>query len=166
MKSYTSFPTPLPPLYDENAALLILGSFPSVKSLDRACYYGHTSNRFWKILYKAFDTPFQTEPENRKAFALAHRIALTDTLVSCFRHNSADDFESVEPNEKVILQILKDCRIKKIITNGKAADTFFKKYLLPKIPSGIVYVNLPSTSSRNVIDFDTLYNVWIKELLN
>ena len=162
-KIYTEFPEALPPWYDQNSKILILGSFPSIKSLSCGCYYGHPSNRFWKILADIFHEDIPVAPEARKAFALSRGIALTDALSACSRQNSADDFKEVEPNVKIISEILEKSNIQKIFTNGKAAGGFFEKYLkevVVEIKPNIIYKNLPSTSSRNVIGYDTLLSMW------
>ena len=46
---------PIPPLYDENSTILILGSFPSVKSRETQFFYGHPQNRFWKVMATFFE---------------------------------------------------------------------------------------------------------------
>ena len=38
------------PIYNKDSKILILGSFPSVKSRETDFYYGHPQNRFWKVL--------------------------------------------------------------------------------------------------------------------
>jgi double-stranded uracil-DNA glycosylase len=47
----------IPPLYDKNARVLILGSFPSVKSRQAAFFYAHPQNRFWPIYWPATAAP-------------------------------------------------------------------------------------------------------------
>ena len=46
---------PIPPLFREDARILILGSFPSVKSREAAFFYGHPQNRFWRVLAEVFE---------------------------------------------------------------------------------------------------------------
>lgn len=54
---------PFPPLYDENSKVLILGSFPSVKSREQMFFYGHPQNRFWRFVSAVMgtDTPVTIE---------------------------------------------------------------------------------------------------------
>ena len=81
---------PFPPLYDENSRVLILGSFPSVKSREQKFFYGHPQNRFWRVLAAVFasETP-QTMAEKRR-FLLSHGIALWDVIAACEITGSAD----------------------------------------------------------------------------
>ena len=72
-----------PPVYDENSEILILGSFPSVKSREMQFFYGHPQNRFWKVLAQVLnETVPQTIPE-KKEMLLRHHIALWDVIASC-----------------------------------------------------------------------------------
>ena len=81
---------PIPPLYDDNSEILILGSFPSVKSREEGFFYGHPQNRFWRVTSAVFgETVPATVPE-KKAFLLRNRIALWDVIGSCNIEGSAD----------------------------------------------------------------------------
>ena len=66
----------IPPLYDERSRVLVLGSFPSVKSREAKFFYGHPQNRFWKVAAAITQEPaVQTIPE-KKALALSHGLAM------------------------------------------------------------------------------------------
>ena len=71
------------PVYNQESKVLILGSFPSVKSREVDFYYGHKQNRFWKMLFSFFDEKFKETAEDRKAFLLEKGVALWDMVASC-----------------------------------------------------------------------------------
>lgn len=89
-----------PPVYDENSEILILGSFPSVKSREMQFFYGHPQNRFWKVLAQVLnETVPQTIPE-KKEMLLRHHIALWDVIASCDIAGSSDSsIRNVVPND-------------------------------------------------------------------
>ena len=87
---YTHVTHTFGPVYDDASWILILGSFPSVKSREQQFYYGHPQNRFWKVLAAVFeDTLPETIPQ-KKAFLLEHHIALWDVIASCDIAGSSD----------------------------------------------------------------------------
>lgn len=137
---------PFPPLYDENSKILILGSFPSVKSREQMFFYGHPQNRFWKVLATIFgeDTPDSTD--EKKSFLLSHGIALWDVIASCEIEGSADStIKNVKAND--LSEILDNADIKSIYVNGKTAEKYFNRYTKNII--GRDAVCLPSTSPAN-----------------
>ena len=88
------------PVYDSQSRILILGSFPSVKSREINFYYGHRNNRFWKILGMLFNE----EIEDKKSFLLKHHIALFDVIESCDIIGSSDaSIQNVKPNDLSII---------------------------------------------------------------
>lgn len=134
------------PVYDENSEILILGSFPSVKSREVKFFYGHPQNRFWKVLSAVFDDETGDTIEGKKAFLKRNKIALWDVIASCDIESSSDSsIKNVTPND--LSEILGISKIKMIFTNGKASDRLYRKYLEGK--TGITAVNLPSTSPAN-----------------
>lgn len=137
---------PFPPLYDENSKILILGSFPSVKSREQMFFYGHPQNRFWKVVSSVFgcDTPATIEEKRR--FLLKHGIALWDVIASCEINGSSDSsIKNVVAND--ISCILNSADIRKIFVNGKTAEKYYNKYTKKVI--GKDAVCLPSTSPAN-----------------
>ena len=137
---------PFPPLYDENSKVLILGSFPSVKSREQMFFYGHPQNRFWRVLAAVFasETP-QTIAEKRR-FLLSPGIALWPVLASCAIPGSADTpIKNVIAND--LSPILAAADIRQIFVNGKTAEKFYRKYTEPVI--GRAAICLPSTSPAN-----------------
>lgn len=150
------------PVFDENSKILVLGSFPSVKSREEGFFYGHPQNRFWKVIANAFDTHTPQSIEEKKALLLSNGIALWDVIHSCDIVGSSDSsIKNVVQND--ISKILKTANIEKIITNGKKADSLYKKYIEPKF--NIKATCLPSTSPANAQwSLDRLCDVWKNEL--
>ena len=135
-----------PPLYSENSKVLILGSFPSVKSREKRFFYGHPQNRFWRLLAKLFDEAEVNTIEQKKELILKHNLALWDVIHSCTITGSSDSsIKDVVPND--ILSILKNSKVDRIFANGATSYNLYKKYIFPK--TGIEAVKLPSTSPAN-----------------
>ena len=147
-----------PPVYDENSEILILGSFPSVKSREMQFFYGHPQNRFWKVLAQVLnETVPQTIPE-KKEMLLRHHIALWDVIASCDIAGSSDSsIKNVTPTD--LKQILDHCQIRQIYANGNKAGALYKKYQQPLTERDILV--LPSTSPANAAwSLDRLYEKW------
>ena len=91
---------PIPPVYDKNSKILILGSFPSVKSREGCFFYHHPQNRFWKTLAAVLEQPLPESIEEKRSFLLANRIAVWDTIASCTIEGSSDSsIKNVVPND-------------------------------------------------------------------
>lgn len=134
------------PVYDENSKILILGSFPSVKSREVQFYYGHPKNRFWKLLAMLYEAEEMEDISEKKQFLLEHGIALWDVIESCDITGSSDStIKNVVPNP--IKQILDATNIEKIYANGKTAEKLYRKYVQPV--TGYEIIGLPSTSPAN-----------------
>lgn len=153
---------PIPPEYDKESKILILGSFPSVKSRESGFFYGHPQNRFWKILVEIFQEPPLVTIEEKKKFLHTHHIALWDVIHSCDIEGSSDSsIKNVMVND--ILWLLNQTRIEKIITNGKKASSLYQKYFKELIK--IKEICLPSTSPANAVwHFEKLVEKWREEL--
>jgi hypoxanthine-DNA glycosylase len=149
---------PIAPVYDENSRILILGSFPSVKSREYGFFYGHPQNRFWRVLAAVFGEDSPITIDDKKAFLLRHNVALWDVIRSCDIVGSSDSsIKNAVPNDLGI--ILNSGDIKRIITNGKTADRLYKKYL--ESETGISAVCLASTSPANAAwTFERLCEEW------
>ena len=136
----------IPPLYDKNCKILILGSFPSQKSREAQFFYGHPQNRFWRVLAAVLGCKVPETIEEKREMLLSHGIALWDVIASCEIVGSSDSsIKNVVPND--ISAILKNSKISKIFVNGKTAERYYSKYILPLV--GICAVALPSTSPAN-----------------
>ncbi len=137
---------PIPPVYDENSEVLILGSFPSVKSREQGFFYGHPQNRFWKVTAAVFGERVPETVEEKKAFLLRNHIALWDVIGSCEIEGSADSsIRNVIPNDLSV--ILDAADINGIFINGKTAYKYYRKYT--EKATGREVVCLPSTSPAN-----------------
>ena len=146
----------LPIFIDENSEILILGSFPSVKSREVMFYYGHPQNRFFRVLGRLFNEDAPITVEQRKVFLKRHKIALYDVIEECDIEGSADSsIKNVIPID--IVSILQEYpNIKVIGVNGNKAKELFIKYLLDKVGSTKV-IYLPSTSPANAkMNLETL----------
>ena len=137
---------PISPVFDENSKVLILGSFPSVKSREACFFYGHPQNRFWKLVAMIFEDELPQTIEEKREFLLRHNIALWDVIHSCDITGSSDaSIKNVVSNDLSI--ILDNADIKQIYVNGKTAYKYFEKYTKPLINREAIC--LPSTSPAN-----------------
>lgn len=134
------------PIFDKNSEILVLGSFPSVKSRENNFYYAHPQNRFWKVVASVYSCPVPKTVEEKKNMLLSNRIAVWDVIKSCEITGSADStIKSVTPND--LSEILSVANIQKIYANGKTAQSLYNKYI--KKNTGIDIISLPSTSPAN-----------------
>ena len=137
---------PIPPVFDRHSKVLILGSFPSVKSREAQFFYGHPQNRFWKVTSAVFGVTEPRTIEEKKAFLLSHGIAVWDVIASCDITGSSDSsIKNVIPND--LTKILNVANIRAIFVNGKTAEKFYNKYIRDTL--GREAVCLPSTSPAN-----------------
>ncbi len=136
----------IPPIYDENSELLILGSFPSVKSRASAFFYGHPRNRFWQVLAEIYGETLPKSVDEKKAMLLREHIALWDVIASCSIVGSDDSsIRDVAVND--LRPILETSGLKRIYVNGKTAHRLYQQFMEPEL--GIPAVMLPSTSPAN-----------------
>ena len=151
---------PFPPLYDKNSKVLILGSFPSVKSREQNFFYGHPQNRFWKVVATVLEKEIPTTIEEKREFLLSSNIALWDVIASCEITGSSDSsIKNVVAND--LTEILETANIKKIFVNGKTAEKYYNRYIKNRI--GREAVCLPSTSPANAMwNVESLVEEWKK----
>ena len=137
---------PIDPVYDTRSRILILGSFPSVKSREEMFFYGHPQNRFWRVLAAVFERPVPATVEEKRRLLLEEGIALWDVIASCEITGSSDSsIKNVVPND--LGRILDAARIERIYVNGKTAEKYYRRYLLKTV--GREALCLPSTSPAN-----------------
>lgn len=150
------------PVYNEKSEILILGSFPSVKSREVNFYYGHPQNRFWKVISSVYGQKAPTGTEEKKKFLLENRIAVWDVVKRCEIVGSADStIKSTEVNDVGV--ILATAQIKAIFANGKTAQQLYNRYLKNKTGSDIIL--LPSTSPANAAwKLDRLCSEWQNQI--
>lgn len=154
----------LPIFINEDSEILILGSFPSVKSREVMFYYGHPQNRFFRVLGSLYNEPSPETVADRKAFLKRNNIALYDVIEECDIDGSKDSsIRNVIPID--ISSILRKYQnIKVIGITGNTAKYYFDKYLLDKV-GNIRVVYLPSSSPANAkMNLDTLVSKY-KEIL-
>ncbi len=149
---------PFGPLYDENSRVLILGSFPSVKSREQNFFYGHPQNRFWKVIAAVFGQSVPQTADEKKQLILGSNLALWDSIASCEISGSSDaSIRNARANDISI--ILDNCCIKKIYCNGRKSHELYRKYIQPQ--TGREATCLPSTSPANAQwTLDKLIEAW------
>lgn len=139
------------PIAFPNATVLVLGSMPSVASLNKQQYYGHPKNAFWPIMAALFEMDPELCYQQRKAILMANGIAVWDVLQSCHRAGSLDaniDPASIKTNDFVRF-FTEHGSIKRVFFNGGMAEKLFKKHSLPLLNQRFPYLDyqrLPSTS--------------------
>ena len=149
---------PFEPVFDGKSKILILGSFPSVKSREELFYYGNPQNRFWKVLAAVFGEDAPKTVKEKKRFLLDNRIALWDVVSSCEIEGSADSsIKNVRANDLSV--IFDKADIKQVFVNGKTAERYYNKFLRKN--TGKDAVCLPSTSPANAKkSFEELCREW------
>ncbi len=149
---------PIQPVYDSHSKILILGSFPSVKSREEMFFYGHPQNRFWKVVSTVFGCDEPKTVSEKREFLLASGIAVWDVIASCDIVGSSDSsIKNVVPNDLNI--ILKKAEIERIFVNGKTAQKYYNKYIKNVIDREAIC--LPSTSPANAAwSLDMLVDEW------
>jgi len=150
------------PIIDKNCRILVLGTMPSVKSLENQQYYGNKQNQFWKIIYGLFNKDVEEDYEKRKIFLLNHHIAIWDVLKSCDREGSSDS--------KIITPVPNDFEtffnqypdIKAVFFNGSKAEELFRKLVIGKmnLKEGLLFYRLPSTSPAKAVRFKDKLDQW------
>ena len=160
----------IPPVFDGNSRVLVLGSFPSVQSRKAAFFYGHPQNRFWRVLSAVFGEPVSGDVPEKKALLLKHKVAakrvmllnggvaLWDVIESCDIKGSSDaSIKNVVPNDLSV--ILSTAAIAHVFTNGQMAHKLYQKYLAKEID--LPETVLPSTSPANAAwSLERLTEAW------
>ena len=149
---------PIEPLYSTESRILILGSFPSVKSREQQFFYGHPQNRFWKVIAGLYHQTVPATIPEKKELILGHGLALWDSIASCIVTGSSDaSIRDVRANDLSV--ILDHSPIRKIFCNGKTSWQMYEKWILPS--TGREAVCLPSTSPANAQwSLDRLIDAW------
>lgn len=133
------------PVYDQNSRVLILGTFPSVKSRQQRFYYGHPQNRFWRVIAELTGSRVPVGIAEKREMLLEAGIAVWDVIASCDIRGSSDgSIRNVKAND--IAGLLERTRIRRVYANGDRAFRLYEKYCPD---AGIPAVRLPSTSPAN-----------------
>ena len=150
------------PIFNNESKVLILGTFPSVKSREQQFYYGHPQNRFWRMLAAVYAEDAPESIAEKTSLLLRHHLALWDVIANCEIDGSAD--ASVREAVPVdITRITDRAHITRVLCNGKLAGTLYARHLQPIM--GIPALVLPSTSPANAIwTLPKLTDAWRKAL--
>ena len=164
-QTYTHVSHDFEPVFDENSKVLILGTFPSVKSRENQFYYGHPQNRFWKVIAGLTESEVPQTIEEKKKLLLEHGIAIWDVIESCDIIGSSDSsIKNVVPAD--IERVVANSKIQNIYANGGTAKKLYEKYSQKK--TGREIIGLPSTSPANAAySLDRLLECWqeVKKVL-
>lgn len=147
------------PIFDHNSKILILGTFPSVKSREGCFYYHHPQNRFWKIIaYITKTSPHPKTIQEKTSILISNKIAIWDVIKSCDIEGSDDNsIKNVVPMD--LSKVLNYSKIQKIFANGNQAYKLYMKYCFNKTNKEII--KLPSTSPANAAyNFNRLLLEW------
>ena len=154
------------PIYNNDSKILILGSFPSVKSREIDFYYGHPQNRYWKVLASVLGVEIPQTPEEKTRMLLDNNIAIWDVIHSCSIVGSSDSsIKDVVVND--FSKIIENSNVKAIYVNGGKAYDLYHEYA--EKSTGIKAIKLPSTSPANAAwSLDRLIQSWkqIKDVLD
>lgn len=149
---------PFPAVVDSKSRILILGSVPSIKSVENNFYYMHPKNRFWKVLSAIFGVDlYSATVDERISFLLKNKIALYDSVEECDIEASKDSaISNVVPAD--IPSLVAKSEISHIFCNGKAS----LYYLLSAYPEyESITTLLPSTSPANAqFSLEKLIEAW------
>ncbi len=164
-QTYTHVSHDFEPVFDENSKVLILGTFPSVKSRENQFYYGHPQNRFWKVIAGLTESEVPQTIEEKKKLLLEHGIAIWDVIESCDIIGSSDSsIKNVVPAD--IERVIANSKIQNIYANGGTAKKLYEKYSQKK--TGREIIGLPSTSPANAAySLERLLECWqeVKKVL-
>lgn len=154
---------PFEPVVSPESRVLILGSFPSVKSREQGFYYGHPQNRFWRVLAGLYREPLPMTIPDRRALILRHGLALWDVIATCEITGSSDaSVRNAVPVD--ITRVTEAANIQTVICNGALSGRLYAKYLRPL--TGIEALVLPSTSPANAAwSLPRLVDAWGRALI-
>ena len=153
---------PFEPVFDNRSRVLILGSFPSVRSREEGFYYGHPQNRFWRVIAVVYGEAVPADLPAKKRLLIDHQLALWDAAAQCDIEGSRDS--SISNTVPTDLSVILDrAEIRRVLCNGQTAAKLYHRYQEPL--TGIPAVTLPSTSPLNAAwSLDRLTEEWRKAL--
>lgn len=156
--NYKTIVHPLEPCFTKESKILILGSFPSVKTREYGFFYGHPQNRFWRVMEILFKEKLSDDIDGRKDFLTRKKIALYDSIYQCDIVGSSDaSIKNVQPSD--LSRIIRGTDIKEVFLNGATSYKYYKKYQEKDL--GLEGVKLPSTSPANArYSLDDLVSEW------
>lgn len=137
----------IPPTYDENSRVLVLGSFPSPKSREGQYNYGHPQNRFWRVLATLAGEELPQNNEEKRDLCLRHGIALWDVIAECDIEGASDaSIRNARPNKLSL--ITRTAPIEAVYCTGAKAFELYRR-LGCEQECGLPAKRLPSTSPAN-----------------
>ena len=145
-----------PPVVDENSRVLILGSMPSVRSLETGFYYGHPQNAFWRILADVFSSPVPKSVPEKNALLLTHSVALWDVVASCEREGSLDSAIRKQEINDFAPFFRAHPGIRAVLVNGGMAFRLFPT----RLAGGRDILRLPSTSPAYTLSYGKKLEAW------
>lgn len=146
MEQYQTIKHTFDPVWDQQSEILILGTFPSVKSRENHFYYGHPQNRFWRLIAAIYEEAVPETVDEKKELILRHHLAVWDVIGQCDIIGSSDSsIRNVIPCD--LTEMLSQSKIHTVIANGAKAYDLYQKYQLPD--TGLKAHKLPSTSPAN-----------------
>ena len=152
-----------PPVAPPRARVLVLGSMPSVESLNQGFYYAHPRNAFWRVMADVFTEPFPEDIPERVALLERHDVALWDVLESCERRGSLDSAIR-EPAANDFEALFERCpKIGRILFNGGTAERLFMKHGAAFL-AGREWARMPSTSPAYTIPYERKLAQWRQAL--
>ena len=156
------------PVWRADAKILILGSMPSVESLNQSFYYAHPRNAFWPMLARILGADVPRTIDEKKEMLIQNHIALWDTVASCEREGSLDSaIRSPQANDFETLY--RNCPgIRYVFFNGAAAQQLYRR-LVAKEDARFVFQRMPSTSPAYTLKFENKLAAWeqaLKEAFN
>lgn len=160
---YKSIAHTFKPVYDKNSTVLILGSFPSVKSREQGFFYGHPQNRFWKVVASICCVDVPKTIDEKITMLLRNNIAIWDVIESCDIIGSSDSsIQNVIPMDLSL--IINNSKVTRIFANGMTAAKLYRKYTENKI--GMPIYELPSTSPANAkYSLNNLIEIWKNSII-
>lgn len=148
-----------PPIVDHHCRVLVLGSMPSVVSLERQQYYGHRQNFFWPMMFQLFGEPYSDDYAVKKQLLLRHHVALWDVLASCQREGSLDSSITDEVPNEIPALLAAYPSIEHLLFNGGKAFQSFKRNF-PELLAQLDAVQMPSTSPAHTMKREEKLRRW------
>ena len=137
----------IPPTFDENSRVLVLGTMASPRSRETGYNYGHPQNRFWRVMAALAREDVPATNDEKRAFVLRHRIALWDVLAECTIRGASDASIS-EPVANRLSLVTHAAPIEAVFCTGAKSYELFCR-LGCEAECGLAATRLPSTSPAN-----------------
>lgn len=137
----------IPPTFDENSRVLVLGTMASPRSRETGFNYGHPQNRFWRVMAALAQEGMPETNAEKRAFVLRHRIALWDVLAEC-TIRGASDASIADPVANRLSLVTRSAPIEAVFCTGAKSYELYRR-LGCEAECGLPATRLPSTSPAN-----------------